>query len=701
MGKLVSYNDFRGGYNDTASPDNLKKNELLVAENIDLGESGGFNTRHGVEKINQTSFNGEVTQEFEYIAGKKIFRVAIINRKVYFINSDGTKTEKITIQSDKVGHLVIQGNLYIMDGHEIYILTDTTADPITPHNSSQKEVVQLTINSEAEKQGDIEITLNGVKKSINITSNKEVIDLTITKAPTKTENITVILDDKVTFVNAYIDETIDQLAERIRAFPFEGYETSGTGAKITFTAKEIGAKGKHYFGGGETGAEGTMTVTTQGSSNSINDIALLIKNTAFEGYTNTVAENVVTFTATVAELRENAIWNKKDTGIEATMETITEGKDNDCDLEPIKKCTMFVQHPKSLRIFAGGNPDNPLALYYSEINNMAYFVADSELYPTNSEGNITGLTALMDDILVSYNNSWWHYRGLDPEEDATWKRLTIPYGCISNDSIVLTPYSFTFLAREGIFRVSASILSQEVIMLQGERIITNLTKDKVENTIKSIINPQSACGVFHDNKYYLAYSDEGTKNNKVLVCYLDTKSFVKYSGWQVNSWNKQANGNLTFATKNFILKTGIGYIDIDVDTGESKPIHVLVETKNLNLGADLNNKYIQFMYLQFRQYRKMKSDINISLIADYKNILLDKVSLAESLIWGRVWGSVWGYKDLVEKMAEIKEFATRVKVRIENNNLDDPIGMYGIGFEFKPLRPKARMVVRDEGRLLE
>ena len=48
------------------------------------------------------------------------------------------------------------------------------------------------------------------------------------------------------------------------------------------------------------------------------------------------------------------------------METAQEGKVNDNDLAPIRKCTMFVYHPGSARVFAAGNPaDN--GLFFSEI----------------------------------------------------------------------------------------------------------------------------------------------------------------------------------------------------------------------------------------------------------------------------------------------------------------------------------------------
>lgn len=512
MGQLKHYNNFKKGWNNTSAPDDLHDSELMLGDNIDLSERGGFSTRKGTDKINNNSFGYEVEQTFEWFVEGVSRTIAVINNTLCEINSDGTKVEKQAVNSTKVAYLIIQKNLCFMDGNDIY---------------------------------------------------------------------------------------------------------------------------------------------------------------KWDHSTDTIA-------------------------------VITPNSETDNDLTPIKKCTMFVQHPTSLRIFAAGNPDDPLSLYYSEPNDITYFKSSSKLYPTNSEGEITGLSAVLEDVLVSYNNSWWHFKGTTPPNDAIWKRLPIPYGCIANDSIALTPFSFTFLSQEGLFKVNASIINQDLVLVQGNEMIKNIAENKVENTIKDIKNPKNVCAIFHENKYYLAYSDEegNDRNNKVLAYDWDNKSFVRYTGWQVNYWDKRSTGELRFASKDYILTTDKGYKDFDINTGSFKPIKLVVETKNYDLGNPISSKYLQFLYLQFKQYLTTESNLKISIIADYKSIIINS-KLSESLVWNRVWGNNWGFKDLIEKVSEIKEIATRFKIRFENDSIDDPITIYGVGFEFKSLRPRANMISRDEGRLLE
>ncbi|TCO79132.1 hypothetical protein [Marinisporobacter balticus] len=693
MGKLQSYMDFKGGLNDTSSPESLQDNELIQADNIDLSERGGFATRKGTAKLNPVSFGADVTQAFEWLVKGNSKIIAVINKRVCEILSDGKKVEKQSVQSDRIGYIAIKEWLYFCDGNKLYQWEGNTITPIAPYDSSAKEKISLTILEKAKKNGNFVINVGGIRKEIPTGGQKEIIKLTITAKPTATDMVTVVLNSKVVFVNAYANEEINTLAEKIRAFPFEGYTTSGTGAEIIFIAREIGAKEKHYFNGGDTKATGTMAVTATGSGGTPEDIAGIIRGTAFTGWTVTGEGKGIIFEANETGTKEDFVFDSLDTAIVVEYTTLQQGKPNDCDLDPIKKCTMFVQHPKSLRVFASGNPDDPTALYFSEYNDMTYFQFQNKLHPKTPEGAVTGLTVLYNHILVSYNNSWCHLSGTDPD-DMVWEQLPIPYGCVSNDSIALTPFSITFLGREGIYRISASVINQDIVMMQGKEMIRNISESKVENTIKSIKALEKAQAIFYDDKYILAYCDNETGvNNKVLVYDWNVKAFVKYTGWQVNSWIKKADGELHFASKNYLMKTNEGYSDIDTATGEKKAIHVLVKTKNYSLGLPLNKKFLQFLYLVFKQDNESKIISKIKAISDYKTKDIYDTTTSEFLIWGNSkWGSIWGYTDISEVQAEMKRIASRFQIVFEDQTIDNKIVLYGIGFEFRPLKPRGKMI---------
>jgi hypothetical protein len=296
------------------------------------------------------------------------------------------------------------------------------------------------------------------------------------------------------------------------------------------------------------------------------------------GWSKVKAANTVKFTRDTTGLSENGYFDPSTTGLSATYETVQEGKTNDNDLGPIKKCTLFKVHTGSYRVFATGNPEEN-ALYYSEISKPTYFKsALNKVFPANGYGKVKAITELSEAILVSYENGWYAWNGITPLEDATWKPLNLPYGCACNDSLVLTPYSFTFLGNDGIYTVSASILSSEVVLLQGKDVIRKITENKVDKAIASIKDKSKCKGIFYDNVYYLAYNTDGTNNDKILKFEWDTKSFTLHTGWLVNAWLSDAT-SLYFASKNFLLKANSGYSDIDVETGLEKAIPVNVMLK--------------------------------------------------------------------------------------------------------------------------
>ena len=184
-------------------------------------------------------------------------------------------------------------------------------------------------------------------------------------------------------------------------------------------------------------------------------------------------------------------------------------------------------------------------------------------------------------------------------------------------------------------------------------------------------------------------------NNSVLVYDWQQKSFVRFRGWQVNDWATLHDGKLLFATKNFVLQTNAGYNDIDVLTGSLKPVIMKVLTKPFRFGNEKTmhlRKYVKRMYLFTKQYMEQCSSLKISIVSDYiSNEMV--ANLAESLVWGRVYGPTrWGFTDTITQQADFKKDGTRHQVIFYDDALDNPITVYGIGFDFEMLAARASVI---------
>lgn len=382
-------------------------------------------------------------------------------------------------------------------------------------------------------------------------------------------------------------------------------------------------------------------------------------------------------------------------------------------LEPINKCTMFIYHPTSFRVFATGNPENPTAVYYSEFGDPGYFKGTNVLFPgTNNDGPVRAITILIDAVMVSYKNVWYHWRGVDPDTDTIWKPLPIPYGCEAPGSVCMTPYSITYFDGDNVRTISASILSQEVTTIQPTDVIIPITPGRMEKNLSLCVRKSEAIAVFHDNKYMLAYcDDEGLDyNNKVLEFRWDGKgAFNINTGWEIYHWMKKDTGDLLICSNNYILITGQGniitgdgYADIDTETGERKPIDLRVRTGPMDLGYPYQNKHAKSVYMSFRQYEDYidESTVNITLMGDYVRKLIKDINLSESLTWGRTWGKLWGFSDVLYKEAEMSMISADFSILVEHSQIDDKVTVYSFGIVFEPMEAKPVKVLFREEELL-
>lgn len=505
--KIKPHGDFRGGWNADSAPDNLKDNELALADNADMDERGALSNRKGTVPLNATSYGAEVEQLIEWSRndGSQII-LAMVGNSLCKIAEDGTKTVIKALARNQIGYFFLQDKVYLVDGAEYYVYDGTTIAAVTP----------------------------------------------------------------------------------------------------------------------KTDATNSLT--------------------------------------------------------------------------PIKRCKYLLWHPKSFRIFAAGDSSDKAALYYSEPNDPTFFKSTSKLYPTTGDGPVQMLSMLSDAVIVYYTNSDWVYKGVDPNSDAVWERLPVTQGTLASQSVVLTPSTQSFLGRGGIYTLHPGLLNGNVVLVTGEELVRNLTKDKVSSVIRSMVHVETACAVYDrfGEKLILAYGDDSgnPRNNKMLVYDWALKSFVRYDGIQVNAIIQRANGDILIGSKNYILKLGVGQKDWDVNNHTYKPIHWKVKTKQFDLDAPTHEKIIFGLFVAARQYGIEQSTVNVEISANPKTVSFQGISLDDSFVWGERWQGMWGWTDYIMKHLLVKLKGNRFQVTLENNALDEVVTIYGLSFDYMPTRAKGMKITK-------
>lgn len=660
--------DFSGGFNDTSSAISVKDNELVLSENADYSaEYKALQTRMGCEAVNELSFEGEATDGHGWIVGSTYKKCVIVGGVLYDLAADGTKTSRITL-TEGATHIYpfeMYNKLYFGDGTELYVWGDSD------YNSEQGTITIATGDIVKNNNAG---TLKG--KFFKALSDLGSIDLT-------TEDFSVVTDwADVTDVRHFSSNVVRTLTAHDPSCPevvlISVLNAATAAATISVTLDNV-----------------TFTFSVA-SGASVPTIVTAMNAMTTAGWTKAIDGNAVRFTKTASGLSANGYVDPSTSGVSFTYTTEQEGAINDCNLADIKKCTIFAVHSGSFRVFAAGNPDDN-ALYYSEIGLANYFKGEiNKLYPSGGGfGKITAMANLSDALLVSYESGWYSWTGITPLTDAYWKPLNIPYGCACPKSVALTPSSFTFLGKDGLYNVSASILSYEAVLLQGKEIIKKITSNTVEKTLRSISDKVKCRAVFYNNVYYLAYNTDGSNNTRVLKYEWDSGSFTIVTGWKVNAWIADP-ANLYFATTNYVLKTNTGYHDVDVTTGADKAIAFHVKTKEYTFGAPLMNKVVQMVGFIFKQGASDVATAAINVITGYETYSFQAANLAESLIWNRIWGATWGWREAIVKMAELIKVSNTFQIEIINNNLDEPITLIGIGFVYEKTDLVTPNMLKDE-----
>jgi len=746
------YSDFSGGFNDSVAGISIKDNEVVLSENAEYSaEIKSFKTRKGSKNINLDSFAKQLRTmnnktftvsfsnpgtlpedkyEFIYkdnawhydditvnlssygltvsgtvIDGDKIIltpatstvksyyskvevtdahiwsigsiykRIIVIDSKVYDYNQDTdrlTLKTAITAGATRIYPFVVFNKFYFGDGTELYCIGDY--DFSSEAGTASVPAGKIVRNNDNSTTGDLGHFYQAkvARDNINLA----------TENYKDTEKWT-----DVTEVPQFASSVARVVTPYDPSQPEIVYITVVNGSTAAGTITLYIDDNAH-----------TVSV---GANASINTIVDAIKSVSITGWTAKKESNTVIFTKNTNGLVSNGYVDAGDTGCVITYTTTQEGKINDNNLAPIKKCTMFIVHTASYRVFATGNPDDN-AVFYSEIGNPTYFKSDyNRVYGENRYGKPTAMMQLSESILVSYENGWYVWSGINALEDARWKPLNLPYGCMSPRSIALTPHSFVYLGKDGLYNVSVSILNSDLVLIQGNEVIKKITGSRVDNTIASIDSKEDCVGYFRNNVYYLAYNtDKDEGNTRVLKFEWETKSFTENTGWKVNAWFEDGYG-FYFASTNYLMQVDVGICDVDAETGEDKAINLHIKTKEYHFGNPFVNKVVRLVGIIFKQTTTVSEiDADCRIIMGYNDHIfeynLNTVDVSESLVWGRNWGRIWGFREAIVKMVELTQMSNTFQLEIKNNKLNSPLTVVAIGFVYEPTDFVIPTILKDE-----
>lgn len=332
------------------------------------------------------------------------------------------------------------------------------------------------------------------------------------------------------------------------------------------------------------------------------------------------------------------------------------------------------------------------SLYFSEVGDPAYIKATNVI---KFESDITGLCEFGGALLVSTVYNWYAIYGVDVT-NARIERLTVHSGSVSWRTVCKVENMLVFLGRDGVYGITAVYPE----MLSS----VNLSSKKISNVINnSLLQINDAAAIYKNGWYRVSFAPDlsDTSSRVEYRMRVDVTSSGISSAWfgpftHPVSRYYVFKGRFDTETKKVysIYRGGGANTIFQHDTGDNydgKAIHFIVETKPFDpLKQFMLDYRFRKLFIGAKQYDVKSSSTQLTVTADYsKNAKL--ASLDESLVYGEgIWGEAfWGWSDFVVKELRLTGMqGKRIKVRVENNALDEPVTIYGIGFEFSPRRYK-------------
>jgi hypothetical protein len=744
--EFEAYMDFSGGLNTETSNERLNDNEFTQLQNVELNSRGSIKKRTGRSTVFITGLPTQNPQGVFFFYRKDrdnpdtIF--AVDGR--LFIKKDGSaNADEIFIQGMLDGFdkdVIVEAvqyytKLYVATGKNLVVISSDefgfyTAEVVKPYEPNTNELKYIGTNALLGfKMND---TINPTLTNVNqfqvkgITFSEESTGNTLINAQTKERFI----------IRAYVIEnpsglTIPTSEYYFKTFSFY-YRKSGFQQKETLSfSPAVGT---------------TVFEITNGSSYDINTNSIEVyinenPQVTGVGFTETSSTKITLEKPTEANDKVTIKWipswyseNSKygsfsqigaissnqfvfrpleigdydfkivvkfaiSNTVSHTDEYIFQGvqskpfkEDGDVVDEQtsgVKKCNRIRLHKDRLVLF--GDPDEPTQMYFSDLDNPAYFPQVNTLrFDTGKQEPITTVVRL-HDYLVVFSKTMIHVLTGRTTEDFSISLINDSIGCVAPRSAVLTGNVITFLSEEGVFSLRPSTFKLDQLNVQRVDV-------KIKNQIKKSSN---ACALNYDSQYWLCYPDDNViyryyyERGVWVKDYSQKLNFVQFlqEGQDVYSLSK----DVKFYKNNPSIYTDGGLV-----------YDMIVESKYFDLSKAFNFKKLRRLYVLGRCYNEHDAEFYTTVYSD--NVIVLDPEFGEAKIidntstWvvtmnpnfvfehGSTFG-VWelgedefGEKTLSVQKARIRGKCRRAKLKFVNSQ-PNQVELFGFGLEFKLKKP--------------
>lgn len=255
---------------------------------------------------------------------------------------------------------------------------------------------------------------------------------------------------------------------------------------------------------------------------------------------------------------------------------------------------------------------------YDQIENQFRIASGSADY-------LVALQPFAEDNLIAFTRNSIHLiSGVGADlGNAVVREITREVGCCARKSIAQIGSKILFLSDNGVYAIEF----EDLYNLRGVSIPLS---EAINPTIKNIdpLYIDNAVGIYHDNRYYLAYTPKGSTENNTMIVYnflndgWESVDSIRYAGWNVKSFIRAGAGGLNslYVVNELggihLLESGTSAVDtLALTVGGGSNVYRIdsgVTTRQYTFGTMDRKKYNSYE-LHVQSSDEIESDFNISL----------------------------------------------------------------------------------------
>lgn len=260
---------------------------------------------------------------------------------------------------------------------------------------------------------------------------------------------------------------------------------------------------------------------------------------------------------------------------------------------------------------------------------------------------LVALQPFAEDNLIAFTRNSIHLiSGVGADlGNAVVREITREVGCCARKSIAQIGSKILFLSDNGVY----AIQFEDLYNLRG---VSVPLSEAINPTIKNIdpLYIDNAVGIYHDNRYYLAYTPKGSTENNTMIVYnflndgWESVDSIRYAGWNVKSFIRAGAGGLNslYVVNELggihLLESGTSAVDtLALTVGGGSNVYRIdsgVTTRQYTFNTMDRKKYNSYE-LHVQSSDEIESDFNISLETENLDGLVSYGS-ASSIVGGPI-----------------------------------------------------------------